>query len=113
MTKEAKDTAKNATESDEEDEEYVPGADEGDAASSDDENDVPMDSNEVGPTLSITKQKAVDDAFFDLFGYEYTYTPSAGKSIDKVPIKSATASSKQRKILSFIFGRNSSMKLIS
>lgn len=105
--------SKNNSDSDEEDEDYVPGVDDGDAASDDDENDAHLDGDNVcASALSITKQKAVDDAFFELFGYNYTLHPS-GKSIEKIPIKASARSSKQRRILSFIFGRNSCRKLIS
>ena len=96
-------------ESDEEDEDYVPGMD-GEEASDDDENDVPMETEDTG-TLSITKLKAVDDAFFELFGYNYT--PVGKKYDDKVPNKANTRSAKQRRILSHIFGKRSCIKLIS
>lgn len=96
-------------ESDEEDEDYVPGMD-GEAASDDDENDVPMETEDIG-ALSITKLKAVDDAFFELFGYNYI--PMCGKSAHKLPVKANTRSSKQRRILSHIFGKNSCIKLMS
>ena len=95
-------------ESDEEDEDYVPGMDD-EAASDDDENDVPMETEDIG-TLSITKLKAVDDAFFELFGYNYS--PIAIKSSDKIPTK-PRSSSKQRRILSYIFGKNSCIKLMA
>jgi hypothetical protein len=95
--------------SDEEDEDYVPGMD-GDAASEDDENDLPMESEDIG-TLSITKLKAVDDAFYELFGYEYT--PAMVKASDKVPIKANTRTSKERRILAYIFGKNSCKKIIN
>jgi len=100
--------------SDEEDEDYVPGQDPDDVVS-DDENDVntPQEEEATGPALSITKQKAVDDAFNDLFGYNYTKQPSAAKSQGKLPVKSKSALQKQKNILSSIFGRNSSTKLMS
>ena len=59
--------------SDEEDEDYVPGVDpdEQGAGDSDDDGGAPTTENDddAPVTLSITKQKAVDDAFYDLFGY--------------------------------------------
>ena len=98
--------------SDDEDEDYVPGADpeEVGAASDEDENDAGDD--EAPVALSITKQKAVDDAFFELFGYHYNPT-LCGKSSDKLPIKSKRTISKQKRILSTIFGVNSSVKLMA
>lgn len=87
------------------DEDYVPGMD-GDASSDDDENDAPMEVEDTG-ALSITKLKAVDDAFYELFGYNYTPLPV--KSVNKIPIKK---SSKQRRILSRIFGKHSCIKLM-
>jgi hypothetical protein len=95
--------------SDEEDEDYVPGMD-GDAASDDDENDLPMEPEDIG-TLSITKLKAVDDAFYELFGYPYT--PGVIKSSDKVPTKANARSSKERRILAYIFGKKSCIKIIN
>lgn len=110
MAKASEKAPTNETESDEEDEDYVPGVEDGEAASDDDENDVPMEA-EDNLGLSITKLKAVDDAFFELFGYHYT--PVAAKSIDQIPVKADNRSSKQRRILSFIFGKISSIKLMS
>jgi len=105
-----------AVDSDEEDEDYVPGQDpEEGVPSDDDENDVTNTLQEEvasGPTLSITKQKAVDDAFNDLFGYKYI-KPAAGKSKSKLPVKSKSAMQKQKNILSSIFGQSSSSKLMS
>ncbi|EED90840.1 predicted protein [Thalassiosira pseudonana CCMP1335] len=101
--------------SDEEDEDYIPGADE---PASDDENDTsPADEEaadeDSGPSLSITKLKAVDDAFLELFGYEYVQpTVTRGESQKKTPVKSKREM-KQRRILSSIFGRQSSIKLMS
>lgn len=102
----AKEPKKEPTEEDSsEDEDYVPGMD-GDVPSDDDENDAPMEVEDTG-ALSITKLKAVDDAFFELFGYNYTPLPV--KSADKVPVKK---SSRKRRILSFIFGKQSCVKLM-
>jgi len=113
MAKTSENASKNNSDSDEEDEDYVPGVDDGDAASDDAENDAPLDGDNVhASALSITKQKAVDDAFFELFGYNHTLH-SSGKSIEKIPIKASTRSSKHQRILSFIFGRNSCRKLMS
>jgi hypothetical protein len=101
--------------SDEEDEDYIPGADE---PASDDENDTsPADEEaadeDSGPSLSITKLKAVDDAFLELFGYEYVQpTVTRGESQKKTPVKSKREM-QQRRILSSIFGRQSSIKLMS
>lgn len=64
-------------------------------------------------TLSITKRKAVDDAFFDLFGYHYNAPAVKGKSKDKIPIKSKRTIFKQRSILASIFGKRSTMKLMT
>mmetsp|Transcript_8292 Transcript_8292/g.15015 ORF Transcript_8292/g.15015 Transcript_8292/m.15015 type:complete len:282 (-) Transcript_8292:291-1136(-) len=99
--------------SDEEDEDYIPGVDPNEP--DEDENDVATGgANDATPLiLSITKQKAVDDAFFDLFGYHYTPTTNNnGKSHDKIPTKSKRTMSKQRTILSSIFGYHSSMKIM-
>ncbi|KAL3794415.1 hypothetical protein HJC23_012952 [Cyclotella cryptica] len=113
MPKTSESASKNNSDSDEEDEDYVPGVDDGEAASDDDENDATYDGDNIHATaLSITKQKAVDDAFLELFGYDYVLHPSE-KSIDKIPIKACARSLKQRRILSFIFGRNSCRKLMS
>ncbi|KAL7526018.1 hypothetical protein ACHAXR_001272 [Thalassiosira sp. AJA248-18] len=100
---------------DEEDEDYVPGVDptEQGAASDEDENDAANDDNATPAALSITKQKAVDDAFFDLFGYHYVTIMNKSCHDKLVPTKSKRTLSKQRSILSSIFGRHSSMKLIS
>ena len=109
-----------AMDSDEEDEDYDPTADPDAALLADeDENDAGAatggDTTDDTPArLSITKQKAVDDAFFDLFGYHYNIPSSGGKSDDKLPIKSNKRTiSKQRSILSSIFGRHSSVKLMT
>ena len=109
--------------SDEEDEDYVPGVDpdEQGAGDSDDDGGAPTTENDddAPVTLSITKQKAVDDAFYDLFGYYYTASSSSsistgnGKSTDKLPTKSKHTISKQKSILSSIFGKRTSMKLIN
>ncbi len=104
-----------AVDSDEEDEDYVPGQDpEEGVPSDDDENDITntLEEEEAGPTLSITKQKAVDDAFNDLFGYNYTKS-AAVKSLSKLPVKSKSAMQKQKNILSSIFGKSSSSKLMA
>lgn len=111
-----------AMDSDEEDEDYVPGADPDEQVDVD-ENDAAAggggaDDNAGPQTLSITKQKAVDDAFFDLFGYHYATTSAAmsgnnNKSLDKLPVKSKRAMTKQRSILSSIFGRRSCLKLMA
>lgn len=105
-----------AVDSDEEDEDYVPGQDpEEGVPSDDDENDITNtleEEEEAGPTLSITKQKAVDDAFNDLFGYNYTKS-AAVKSLSKLPVKSKSAMQKQKNILSSIFGKSSSSKLMA
>ena len=102
-----------AIDSEEEDEDYVPGQDPDEGVPSDDENDVHTSQEEpTGPNLSITKQRAVDDAFNDLFGYKYT-KPIAEKSQTKLPVKSKSAMQKQKNILSDIFGKRASSKLIS
>lgn len=103
--------------SDEEDEDYVPGADpneQGAASDDDGDNNAVGAAEDDGPiTLSITKQKAVDDAFYDLFGYTYTLSStthnssSSTKSTDKIPIKS-----KHTSILSSIFGKYNTIKLM-
>jgi len=105
-----------AVDSDEEDEDYIPGQDPEEGVPSDDENDVTnkleQEEATAGPTLSITKQKAVDDAFNDLFGYNYTKAASV-KSKSQLPVKSKSAMQKQKNILSSIFGKTSSTKLMS
>ena len=105
--------------SDEEDEDYVPGADgeDGDDGSDNDEANDPsaaaaLDDTARGPVLSITKQKAVDDAFDDLFGMPATSTGI--KSPSKIPSKKTShTKNKQRNILSSIFGTRSTNKLIT
>ena len=100
--------------SDEEDEDYVPGQDPDEVMASDDENDITTNqtTNEDISSLSITKQKAVDDAFNELFGFNYTDSTTK-KSSWKVPVKSKSAIQKQKNILSSIFGKHSSAKLMS
>jgi hypothetical protein len=91
-----------AVDSDEdEDEDYVPGQDPDEGVpSDDDENDIAATLEEdSGPLLSITKQKAVDDAFNDLFGYNYTKS-AAAKPQSKLPVKSKSAMQKQKNICS-------------
>ena len=110
-------TQQQPVDSDEEDEDYVPGQDPEEVAS-DDENDIANNTSQqediTGSTLSITKQRAVDDAFNDLFGYNYTSNNNnAKKSHDKLPVKSKSALQKQKNILSSIFGKHSSAKLMS
>ncbi|KAL7426391.1 hypothetical protein ACHAXM_000433 [Skeletonema potamos] len=97
-----------------EDEDYVPGQDPDEGVpSDDDENDIAATLEEdSGPLLSITKQKAVDDAFNDLFGYNYTKS-AAAKPQSKLPVKSKSAMQKQKNILSSIFGKSSCSKLLS
>ena len=100
---------KNDPDSDEEDEDYVPGIEE---ASDDDENDVSMEAEDIEQhVLSITKQKAVDDAFLELFGY--TYVPTTIKSNGKISVKASSRSAKQRRILSRMFGKRSCVQLMS
>lgn len=104
------------SEEEDEDEDYVPGQDPEEGVPSDDENDITNTTQEeaiTGPALSMTKKKAVDDAFNDLFGYNYTKSASATKSQSKLPIKSKSAWQKQKNILSTIFGKSSSFKLMS
>ncbi|KAL7448167.1 hypothetical protein ACHAWC_000407 [Mediolabrus comicus] len=100
--------------SDEEDEDYVPGQDPDEVMASDDENDITTNqtTNEDISSLSITKQKAVDDAFNELFGFNYADSTTK-KSSSKVPVKSKSAIQKQKNILSSIFGKHSSAKLMS
>lgn len=101
--------------SDEEDEDYVPGQDPDEVMASDDENDITTNqttNNEDISSLSITKQKAVDDAFNELFGFNYTDNTTS-KSSSKIPVKSKSAIQKQKNILSSIFGKHSSAKLMS
>ncbi|KAL7490566.1 hypothetical protein ACHAWT_000136 [Skeletonema menzelii] len=106
-----------AVDSDEEDDEdYVPGLDPDEGVPSDDENDTTgtlQDEEATGPTLSITKQKAVDDAFNELFGYNYSAKSAADKANSKFPAKCKSALQKQKNILSSIFGKTSSSKLMS
>ena len=105
-----------AASDEEDDEDYVPGLDPDEGVPSDDENDInstlQREEATTGPTLSITKQKAVDDAFNELFGYNYT-TSATNKSKSKVPAKGKRALQKQKNILSSIFGKTSSSKLMS
>ena len=126
--KEPNDDDDAVMDSDEEDEDYDPTADPDAALLADeDENDAGAatggDTTDDAPArLSITKQKAVDDAFFDLFGYQYNNNNSnaipssaaGGKGDDKLATKSNKRTmSKQRSILSSIFGRHSSVKLMT
>lgn len=124
MTAEDEEPADPATmDSDEDDEDYVPGADPDEPrGDDDDENDAgPLgggaDGAEAPRALSVTKQRAVDDAFYDLFGYHYAgalhpaSASSGEKSRDKAPAKSSRSVSKRRSILASIFGRNASAKL--
>lgn len=103
--------------SDEEDEDYIPGQDPDEVMASDDENDITTNptTNEDISSLSITKQKAVDDAFNELFGFNYTdnTTTKSASGSKKIPVKSKSAIQKQKNILSSIFGKHSSAKLMS
>ena len=107
-----------AIDSDEEDEDYVPGTDAA-ADEDDDENDGGGGGgggeDAARASLSITKQKAVDDAFFDLFGYQFAPATSDGngKARDKLPTGGRRAMSKRRSILASIFGYRASAKLVS
>lgn len=105
-----------AASDEEDDEDYVPGLDPDEGVPSDDENDInstlQREEATTGPTLSITKQKAVDDAFNELFGYNYTKS-ATDKSKSKLPAKGKRALQKQKNILSSIFGKTSSSKLMS
>ncbi|KAL7466102.1 hypothetical protein ACHAXS_006401 [Conticribra weissflogii] len=104
-------------ESDEEDEDYVPDADV-EGADNDDGNSV-ADYDTHGGTsssgLSITKQKAVDDAFNELFGLDFTAINTSAtsdrKSRSKIPARRSRMAKKQRRILSSIFGAKSADKL--
>ena len=112
----AADEDKEHIDSEEEDEDYVPGIDpnEGEASDEDDEIDGGGATEDDGQIiLSITKQKAVDDAFYDLFGYHYTATANSTKSNDKIPTKSKHTMTKQKRILSTIFGNRSCVKLMN
>eukprot|EP00581_Thalassiosira_minuscula_P001242 CAMPEP_0183740116 /NCGR_PEP_ID=MMETSP0737-20130205/58785_1 /TAXON_ID=385413 /ORGANISM="Thalassiosira miniscula, Strain CCMP1093" /LENGTH=279 /DNA_ID=CAMNT_0025975101 /DNA_START=75 /DNA_END=914 /DNA_ORIENTATION=+ len=103
--------------SSEEDEDYIPGVDPNEP--DDDENDIAgANDDDAAPlTLSITKQKAVDDAFFDLFGYHFVAPPTksidTAKSENILPTKSHkhTFNSKRHQIISSIFGRRTASKL--
>lgn len=111
----AADEDKEHIDSEEEDEDYVPGVDPNEGEASDDEDAAGGGgaTEDDGPIiLSITKQKAVDDAFYDLFGYHYTATNNT-KSNDKIPTKSKHTITKQKRILSSIFGNRSCNKLIN
>ncbi|KAL9178261.1 hypothetical protein ACHAXT_001805 [Thalassiosira profunda] len=105
----------DAMDSDEEDEDYVPGADPDAPAADDDEHDAAADADahadDAPATLSITQQRAVDDAFLDLFGYPYDAAAAGAKSDAKVPAKRRAVSRRQT-ILSSIFGRRASAKLL-
>ena len=105
---------KEHIDSEEEDEDYVPGIDHEEAASDDNDDAAGGATEDDGPIiLSITKQKAVDDAFYDLFGYHYTATANNTKSNDKIPTKSKHTITKQKRILSSIFGNRSCIKLMN
>lgn len=99
------------SDSDEEDEEYVPGADP-DAPSDDDgtarADDVPS------AALSIAKQNAVDAAFLDLFGYPFaTAAQDARRSRGRVPTKDTRVAARHRAVLSTIFGVRAAAKLLA
>jgi len=110
----AADEDKEHIDSEDEDEDYVPGIDPNEEAASDDDDAAGGSgaTEDDGPIiLSITKQKAVDDAFYDLFGYHYTANNT--KSNDKIPTKSKHTMTKQKRILSSIFGNRSCNKLMN
>ena len=97
-----KDTNTNPNDSESEDEDYVPDADE----SSITDNVVSQTSTTQQniPLLSNTKQRAVDDAFQDLFGKTYHSTSKSKKTNTKKRPKSKKALKKKKNILSEIFG---------
>ena len=97
-----KDTNTNPNDSESEDEDYVPDADE----SSITDNVVSQTSTTQQniPLLSNTKQRAVDDAFQDLFGKTYQSTSKSKKTNTKKRPKSKKALKKKKNILSEIFG---------
>jgi len=88
----------NDSNSESEDEDYVPEADEDEPSST---GMLATDlSTASAPILSSTKQKSVDDAFQDLFGKPYV----AKTNTQKKKPKSKKALKKKKKILSDIFG---------
>lgn len=98
-----KDTNTRPNDSESEDEDYVPDADE---SSITDNNVVSQTSTTQQniPLLSNTKQRAVDDAFQDLFGKTYHSTSKSKKTNTKKRPKSKKALKKKKNILSEIFG---------
>lgn len=109
----------NDIDSDEEDEDYVPDADV-EGSDNDDENGAANTDTHGRTTnsgLSITKQKAVDDAFNELFGLNSmavtTSATSKTKSKSKIPARRLRMAKKQRRILSSIFGAKAAEKLFS
>lgn len=108
--------------SSDEDEDYNPDADpdapsdreDGGDAAVRTADDVPPDG---GPALSITKMRAVDDAFLELFGYPYEAAaqtaggrPGDGKK--PLPAKRGRATARQVRILSSMFGTGACRRLV-
>lgn len=98
-------TASNESDS-EEDEDYVPPAEEGgdDEEGDSDEKQSKEQTIHSAPILSLSKQKEVDDAFMELFGKPYRYQEKEKKELKDLNRTSQGAISKRRKILSDIFG---------
>ena len=97
MSEDLKKPSAKEKDSESEDEDYVPDED-----ASTMEVNFPAESGvhqQIIPTLSITKQRAVDDAFKELFGKPYISKQKG----TKIPPKSKKAM-KKKKILSEIFG---------
>jgi hypothetical protein len=100
----------NASDSEEEDEDYVPPAEGDDEEGSNSEKKskqssllLSSETNHSAPILSASKQKAVDDAFMELFGKPYRYQEDQKKEL-KSPEGRSQGALKKRKILSDIFG---------
>ncbi|KAL3808317.1 hypothetical protein ACHAXA_004046 [Cyclostephanos tholiformis] len=128
-------TMDNDEEEEEDDDDYVPDADPYRRASddddSDDDHDVSAAIRGAPPTLTMAKRKAVDDAFAELFGYEYQFRRDGsdnddnGKNDDvdkndnddddddENPPSSKRRRSRRRThaILSTIFGKRTGMEL--
>lgn len=111
-----------AADSDEEDEDYAPGADPDGDGDSDDGRDGDADGDAAPFALSVARRKAVDDAFLDLFGYPFAPRGADGAGDDapggsspageNKPGEKRGVARRRRRILSSIFGRRATSKLL-
>ncbi len=95
-------------EEEEDEEDYVPDADPDHQAFDDDDYDdnnyVPAVMRGGMPTLTIAKRKAVNDAFVELFGYEYRLTCFNDDAIDNEDIDRPSSSKRSRRKFSGLGG---------